>query len=71
MANTLVDPMLINMVEQYLWAQGEQTMLDCRTLHTPNFVRLAEESDGLHWDSFMEGRISKRWLDIMKPGLLA
>ena len=46
-------------------------MIDCLTLHTPEVVRLTEESDGLHWDSFLEGSISKRWLDIMKPGLLA
>ena len=69
-AETLVDPVLINMVGQYLWAQGERTMLDYLTLHTQDCVRLDEESDGLHWDSFLEGRISKLWLDIMKPGLL-
>ena len=71
MAGSLVNPVLIDMVEQYLCAQGERTMLNCLTLHTPNLVRRAEESDGLHWDSFLEERISKRWLDIMKPGLLA
>ena len=71
MAEPLVDPVLIVVVEQYLWAQGERTMLDCLTLHTPDFVRLTEESDGLHWDSFLEGSISKCWLDIMKLGLLA
>ena len=71
MAECLINPVLIDMVEQYLCAQGEQTMIDCLTLHTPDFVRLTKESDGLHWDSFLEGRISKRWLDIMKPGLLS
>ena len=60
MAECLVDPVLVDMVEQYLWAQGEKTMVNCLTLHTPEFVRLAEESDGLHWDSFLEGRISTR-----------
>ena len=71
MAECLVDPVLIDMVEQYLWAQGEQMMLDCLTLCTQDFVRLVEESGGLHWDSFLEGRIPKHWIDVLKPGILA
>ena len=46
-------------------------MLGCLTLHTPEFILLTEESDSLHWDSFLEGRLSTRWLDIMKPVFLA
>ena len=56
MAETLVDPVLIDMLEQYLLVPGERTVLDCLMLHIPEFVRLAEESDGLHWGLFSRGK---------------
>ena len=61
------DPELVNLVDEYMTAQGKRSMADClRSAHS-KFADLAAVKDRLDWDSFVEGRISKIWLDTMTP----
>ena len=69
MTETRVDPILVDMVEEYLRGQGSSTMVEGLSLHQEDYVRLAMETDRLGWDSFVEGRIASRWIEIMKPVL--
>ena len=67
MASTLVDPALVDMVERYLLAQGELSWREALEYEEPDFVILADVSDRLGWDCFVEGRIASYWLQVMKP----
>ena len=67
---TFADPVLIDMVQEYLIAQSSKTMEDCLHIELTEYVELARATDLLCWDSFVEGRLSPLWLDIMKPVLL-
>ncbi len=51
-ANT--EPVLITMIEEYLLAQGSQTMESCITTGR-QYILLAQTQDLLGWDCFMEG----------------
>ncbi len=44
-------------------------MKDCLSLETPEYLQLAEETDRLRWDSFLEGRITSLWIQVIKPQL--
>ena len=70
MYDTFVDPVLIDMVKEYLHAQGSTSMESCLAMHSMDYIALARASDDLRWDSFVERRISHLWLSIMKPTLL-
>ena len=70
MVDTGVDVVLVDMIEEYLLAQGEKTMTECLRLGNADYELLAECSDRLRWDSLLEGRISSLWIQIMKPVLL-
>ena len=70
MTSTYVDPVLVDIVERYLLGQGTLTMVDCLDYDASPYHALAAATDILQWDSFVEGRISTLWLDIMKPVLL-
>ena len=45
-------------------------MLDCVAFDTSPLVTLAEVQDRLGWDNFVEGRISKVFLDTVALNLL-
>lgn len=70
MIETAVDSFLVDMVEEYLLAQGMKTMSECLHCDNTDYQLLAEVCDKLTWDSFVEGRISTLWLEIMKPQLM-
>jgi len=53
----------------YLLACGETLMIDCVHGAHPELMAVARESDRLGWDSFLEGRISFRWLSMVLPML--
>ena len=61
------DPELVDLVDEYMTAQGERSMFDCLQSAHSKFAVLASVQDRLGWDSFVEGRISKMWLDTMAP----
>ena len=67
MAETQVDPVITEMVRSYLLAQGECTMQDfvILELKEPEYQQLAQETDSLRWDCFIEGRATKLWIDIV------
>ena len=67
MAETHMDPILIEMVEEYLLAQGTKQMIDCLHVRHTNFELVAKVSDRLRWDCLLEGRISTIWLEVVKP----
>ena len=71
MTDTGVDVILIDMVEEYLLAQDSKRMVDCLHVENTSYQLLAESTDRLRWDSFVEGRISTVWLEVVKPQLLA
>ena len=60
---------LIDMIEEYLFAQGTKQMIDCLQGPDTNFEVLAEVTDRLGWDCLLEGRVSKVWLEVVSPML--
>ena len=70
MTDTGADVVLVDMVEEYLLAQDTKLMIDCLHIDNNSYRLLAEATDRLRWDSFLEGRISTVWLDVMKPQLM-
>ena len=60
---------LLDLVETYLLAQGTCTMESCLSQPHSSYKSLARMQDRLGWDCFVEGRISKAFLQIMKPCL--
>ncbi len=69
MAATQVDPVLVSMVREYLLAQGSKLMTDCLHLDHEEYQQLADETDKLRWDSFIEGRLSSKWITVVTPQL--
>ena len=70
MSSTGADPLMVDMIETYLLAQDTKTMLECLEYPDDDLELLARSQDRLGWDSFVEGRISKVFLEVMKPVLL-
>jgi len=70
MTETHVDPILVDMVHEYLLSFGEKSMVECLRLEVDEYQRLAEATDLLQWDCFLEGRISPLWISLMKPVLI-
>ena len=71
MTDTGAHVMLIDMVEEYLLAQDTKQIVDCLHVDNASYRLLAESTDRLRWDSFLEGHISTVWLEVMKPQLQA
>ena len=44
-------------------------MRSCLSMDNPDYIELAEVTDKLRWDCFLEGRIAKTWIEVMKPAL--
>ncbi len=53
MTETHVDPVLIDMVEEYLLTFGKKTMLECLRPDNDKYFALAEATDRLQWDCFL------------------
>ena len=70
MYDTFVDPIVVDMVRRYLLGQGSVLMTNCLEYDSEQYMAVATATDDLRWDSFVEGRISPLWLDIMKPILM-
>ena len=60
------DPELMDIVEEYLLAQGRKRFVDCIHTEESPYNLLARIQDRLGWDSFVEGRISVLFRDTMK-----
>lgn len=71
MTDTYADQYLISMVEEYLLAQGSKTMLECVPIYDNDLELVAHITDRLGWDSFVEGRLGKVWIELMRPVLIA
>ena len=69
MYETCVDSVLIDMVQEYLMAQDSKLMADCLHCDIEEYRSLAEATDNLRWDSFIEGRLSPLWLEVMRVPL--
>ena len=63
------DPELLNMLDEYMSAQGTKTLLSCISSNHSKYMLLAEVQDRLGWDNFVEGRSSTLWLDTIAPFL--
>ena len=70
LGDTMADPAMIDMIKTYLLAQGTKTMSECLPITSTDLELLAASQDKLGWDSFLEGRISKLFLQVMKSLLL-
>ena len=69
MADTQIDPVLVQMVREYLLAQGSKTMQECLAIENEEYSTLAEVTDKLRWDCFLEGRIASQWIEVVTPQL--
>ena len=69
MNNTRVDPVLVDMVEDFLLAQGKRPMMECLSVQTSEYVNLAQVCDRIGYDGLVEGRIASKWLEIVRPML--
>jgi hypothetical protein len=68
--NTLGEQYVSSTVRMYLLlARGETLMIDCMHGTNPELLDVARESDHLGLDSFLEGRITSRWLALVSPML--
>ena len=65
-----MDPLLVEAVEEYILTQDSKSWRECIRSENNTYQVLAGVQYRLHWDSFLEGRISKVWLKIMRPVLL-
>lgn len=61
------DAALIDMIEEYLLAQGEKLMVECSP--PPRYLLLAKTHDRLGWDNFLEGRFSVLYLEEYRKEL--
>ena len=57
------DPYLQHLIEEYLLGRGVLQMADIID-PDPRFIAFAEIHDTLGWDNFVEGRISRRLVDL-------
>ena len=59
MANIGTDKVLVEMVSSYLMSHGEASMTSALKEHVSKFVEVANITNKLQWDNFVEGMISK------------
>ena len=71
MTDTGVDVVLVDMIEEYLFAHDKETMSECLRFSNEEYKSLADSTDCLQWDSLLESCVSNNWTRIMKPVLLA
>ena len=66
--NTHSDPELIDMLDDYLWAQGRKQMVDCIS-DTSKYITLASTHDNLGWDNLLTRRMCTLFLDSHRQWL--
>ena len=59
------------MIRDYLLGQDNKTMKECTKSYQTQLITLAELQDRLGWDCFVEGRISRVFLQVIKASLSA
>ena len=69
MNSTQVEPALVSMVREYLLAQDTKSMSQCLRGGSNILAAAAASQDKLGWDCFIEGRITKVFLEVVKPTL--
>ena len=69
MTDTRVDPVLVDMVEDFLLTQGQLLMMECLSIQIPLYVNLAGVCDRIGCDGLTEGRIASMWLEGVRPML--
>ena len=52
--DTHSDPELMDMLDEYLWAQGEKQMVDCIS-DTSKYMDVSFTQDKLGWDNLLSG----------------
>ena len=66
MTDTRVDPVLVNMVEDFLLAQGQRPIMECLSVQTPKYVNLAGVCDRIGYGGLVEGIIASMWLEVVR-----
>ena len=61
------DSYMVNMIREYLLAQGDKTMAQCT--HPGRYDALVTTHDHLGWDNFLEGRICTLFLETYRRDL--
>jgi len=61
------DDDMVDMISEYLLAQGEKTMSQC--CHPSRYESLVKAHDNLGWDNFLEGRICTLFLEAYRCDL--
>ena len=56
MTDMRVDPVLVDMVEDFLLSQGQRPMVECLSIQTPEYVNLAGVCDRIGYNGLVEGR---------------
>ena len=69
MATTHVNIHLQQMIYKYLMAQSKRTMISCTHTTSPLLQTLATVQDRLGWDNFVEGRIRKLFVEVVRVNL--
>ena len=69
MTDTRVDTVLVDMVEDFLFAQGQRPMVECLSIQTPEYVNLAGVCDRIGYSRLVEGRIASMSLKGIRPML--
>jgi hypothetical protein len=67
LTTTLGELTITSTIEAFLLSRGEKTMVDCLHGNSNDLHYVAECSDCLGWDSFVEGRITTHWLEVVAP----
>ena len=66
MSETGIDPVIVNMVKNFLLIQAQHSMVECLELKVPKYVRLAKVCNRIRYAGLVEGRIPKMWLEIVR-----
>jgi hypothetical protein len=66
---TLGEHSVVATIKTYLLSQGDVLMADCIHGTSQDLIEAAAKLDRLGWDSLLEGRISKQWLEVESPFL--
>jgi len=69
MAATNISTHLQQMISTYLMSQSKRTMISCVQTTSPLLHALATVQDRLGWDNFVEGRISKLFVEVVQVDL--
>ena len=68
-SDTGIDPAFVDVVDNFLLAQGHHSMMECLGIQMPKYVCLAKVCDRIRYAGLVEERIEKMWLEIVRPVL--